>query len=171
MASRATRASSAAAPDVTVYAFEPIPELHRELALNVELNGVTATLFPCGLAAESGSAVFTYYPQLSILSGRFGDGTEAAALAGAHASLLLRAEDDRAELAGAIGDLVADRVAEGRAVTCALRTLSEVIDEHGVDRIDLLKIDAEKSELAVLRGVRAEHWGLIRQGSSATRGR
>ena len=44
-----------------------------------------------------------------------------------------------------------------------MRTLSEVIREQDVDRIDLLKIDAEKSELEVLEGIQAEDWGLIRQ--------
>ena len=155
--------AASSAPDVTVYAFEPIPQLHDELALNVELNGVTAKLFPCGLAEAPGSAEFTYYPKLSILSGRFGDDSSATALAEAHASLKLRSEDDGAELAGAIDELVAERVADSRTVTCALRTLSDVIDEHDVARIDLLKIDAEKSEWEVLRGIRPEHWQRIRQ--------
>jgi hypothetical protein len=44
-----------------------------------------------------------------------------------------------------------------------LRTLSEIVDEERVMRIDLLKIDAERSERDVLAGIRAEHWGLIRQ--------
>jgi hypothetical protein len=46
---------------------------------------------------------------------------------------------------------------------CPLRTLSEIIDEERVTRIDLLKIDAERSERDVLAGIRNEHWGLIRQ--------
>jgi hypothetical protein len=46
---------------------------------------------------------------------------------------------------------------------CRLRTLSEIVDEEGVTRIDLLKVDVEKSERDVLGGIREEHWGLIRQ--------
>jgi len=46
---------------------------------------------------------------------------------------------------------------------CRLRTLSEIVDEEGVARIDLLKVDVEKSEREVLAGVREQHWGLIRQ--------
>ncbi len=41
--------------------------------------------------------------------------------------------------------------------------LSEIVDEERVTRIDLLKIDAERSEKEILAGIRAEHWGLIRQ--------
>jgi hypothetical protein len=46
---------------------------------------------------------------------------------------------------------------------CRLRTLSEIVDEERVARIDLLKIDAERSELEILAGIRTEHWRLIRQ--------
>jgi acyl carrier protein len=44
-----------------------------------------------------------------------------------------------------------------------LTTLSDVISEHQVDRIDLLKIDVEKSEFDVLSGLRAEDWAKVRQ--------
>jgi hypothetical protein len=46
---------------------------------------------------------------------------------------------------------------------CRLRTLSEIVAEERITRIDLLKIDAERSEKEILAGIRAEHWGLIRQ--------
>jgi hypothetical protein len=46
---------------------------------------------------------------------------------------------------------------------CRLRRLSEIVDEEGVTRIDLLKIDAERSEREVLAGIRSEHWPMIRQ--------
>jgi acyl carrier protein len=44
-----------------------------------------------------------------------------------------------------------------------LTTLSSVIEKQGLKRIDLLKINAEKSELDVLRGIRHEDWGKIEQ--------
>jgi hypothetical protein len=44
---------------------------------------------------------------------------------------------------------------------CELRTLSDVIAEHRIERIDLLKVDVEKSELDVLEGIRAEDWPKI----------
>ena len=56
-----------------------------------------------------------------------------------------------------------DTYLESEIYGCELRTLSDVIDEHGVERIDLLKIDAEKSELDILLGLRDEHWPRVRQ--------
>ena len=42
-------------------------------------------------------------------------------------------------------------------------TISEIIDQERVSRINLLKVDVEKSEREVLAGIRAEHWSLIDQ--------
>ncbi|MDP9121532.1 MAG: FkbM family methyltransferase, partial [Acidobacteriota bacterium] len=41
--------------------------------------------------------------------------------------------------------------------------LSEVIREHAVERIDLLKIDVEKSEAEVLLGLAPEDWPKVSQ--------
>jgi hypothetical protein len=48
-------------------------------------------------------------------------------------------------------------------VECSLRTLSEVVHEQEVARIDLLKVDVEKAELDVLEGIDAADWPIIRQ--------
>ena len=153
---------SSCAPDATVYAFEPIPELHRELSANTKLNGVNAHVFRCGMAREPGRAVFTYYPHVSMLSGRFAAQSEALALVNAYTATQVDGAE-AAAVGGELADLAARRLAERHEVDCELRTVSEVIDSQGVERIDLLKIDAEKSELEILRGVRAEHWPRIRQ--------
>jgi acyl carrier protein len=44
-----------------------------------------------------------------------------------------------------------------------MKTLSEVIRENSVQRIDLLKIDVEKGELDVLAGINSRDWSRIRQ--------
>ena len=48
-------------------------------------------------------------------------------------------------------------------VDCSLRTLSAVIDEYGVEKIDLLKIDVEGGEADVLGGLEERHWGIVQQ--------
>ena len=49
------------------------------------------------------------------------------------------------------------------SVECPMRTISDVIREHQVPRIDLLKVDVEKAELDVLEGIEAADWTIIRQ--------
>lgn len=56
-----------------------------------------------------------------------------------------------------------EKIAGLEVVEARVRTLSAVIDEVGVERIDVLKIDVEGKELDVLRGIRAAHWPLVQQ--------
>ncbi|MEM1179675.1 MAG: FkbM family methyltransferase [Acidobacteriota bacterium] len=46
---------------------------------------------------------------------------------------------------------------------CRLRPLGDLIDERGIERIDLLKVDVEGSELSVLDSIRDDQWPMIRQ--------
>ncbi len=142
-----------------VYAFEPVPALFELLRLNLALYGLDARPFACGLAETARTAALTYYPHVSILSGRFADQQEerAAVLA------FLRHQQVLDDLDGAaLDELLAERL-RGERVLCQFRTVSEIIREQGIERIDLLKIDVEKSELDVLAGIAAEDWPKIRQ--------
>lgn len=150
-------------PGSSVYAFEPIPELFDWLSVNVDVHGVRARLFNVGLGAAGGEAVFRYYPGLSILSGRYADEARDRAAVEAHLRALGEADAvDAGRGRDLLDELLDDRL-QGREVRCRIRTVSEVIDEHDVARVDLLKIDAERSEWEVLSGVEERHWGRIRQ--------
>jgi hypothetical protein len=46
---------------------------------------------------------------------------------------------------------------------CEMTTVSAVIAEHGIERIDLLKIDAEGAEWDILEGIDDGDWPRIRQ--------
>jgi 31-O-methyltransferase len=140
---------------VRIFAFEPSPVAFECLKANIELHGIDARVFECGLSSESGTAEFTFYPTNTVCSGF-------------HVNL----ETDR----GTTKTYMVNRGVSPRAADmflgilfkkttfpCRLRTLSEIVDEEHVTRIDLLKIDAERSEKRILAGIRAEHWELIRQ--------
>src|SRR5262245_40520044 len=57
-------------PAVRVYSFAPIPEPFQQLAMNAGLYGWDISPRQVAIGAEIGTARFTYYPNLSILSGR-----------------------------------------------------------------------------------------------------
>lgn len=142
-------------PRVRIYAFEPSPPTFACLKANVEFHGVDARLFECGLSREPGTAEFTFYPANTVRSGF-------------HVDL---ETDRKTTKTYMMNSGVAERNAElflgmlfkKTTFSCPLRTLSEIIDEERVTRIDLLKIDAERSERDVLAGIRDRHWGMIRQ--------
>ncbi len=161
------------AKDVDVYAFEPIPETFSALAANLgRANPSRLRAFPCGLSHTSGSARFLFTPNMATLSSLYGedDGelrdqvTEALsrniALTPPHLRWLRFLPRSLREYLLA---KTTRSMFEQHAVTSSLRTLSEIVHEEQVQRIDLLKIDVEKSELDVLAGIEAPHWGLIQQ--------
>ena len=125
------------------------------LKANIELHGVDARVFECGLSRESGTAEFTFYPANTVRSGFHVDlevdrGTTKT-------YMLNSGFSERA------ADMYLGFLFKKTTFPCNLRTLSEIVDEERVARIDLLKIDAERSEREILAGIRPEHWGLIRQ--------
>ena len=54
-------------------------------------------------------------------------------------------------------------LSEGRTVRCPLDTISGIIDRQRIPDVVLLKIDVERAELAVLQGIRSDHWPRIHQ--------
>ncbi|MEM7356061.1 MAG: amino acid adenylation domain-containing protein, partial [Acidobacteriota bacterium] len=140
-----------------VFAFEPIPQVYDILRRNHELYGIAGGAFDCGLAAEPGSARFTYYPQVSLISGRFGAATQERDVVRA----FLQQQEDGVD-SGGLEELLDERL-RAEEVDCRLSTVSEMLRTEALDRIDLLKVDVEKSELEVLRGVAEDDWPKIRQ--------
>ncbi len=135
---------------VRVFACEPMPESAEFYRFNAYLHGVDAVVTTCGVSDAPGRAVFTYYPEMSLLSGRFADeGVEEAMLRRVIGNTAGGGGGDE----GVLGELLAQRL-RGEPVEVELRTVSQVIRDFGLEVVDLLKVDAEKSELAVLRGSR-----------------
>ncbi|WP_242046405.1 MULTISPECIES: non-ribosomal peptide synthetase [Calothrix] len=150
-------------PNCAIYAFEPIEPVFEALRINTSLYGLNVKLFNCGLASEIKTETFTYYPQLSLISGRFVDGEEERAVV---KSFLLNqqsvAQDNTALSMEIIDELLEARLTSQK-LTCQLTTISNIIREHQLECIDLLKVDVEKSELDVLAGIDEEDWSKIRQ--------
>ena len=145
-----------------IYAFEPIPPIREILTLNLSLYGINAKISECGLGCKTGEAEFTYYPNISILSGRFASAIDERKTL---TSFLRnqRSEEKEVRLSDEqIDELIGKRL-KSEHYTCPIKTLSEVICENAVEKIDLLKIDVEKSELDVLTGIDANDWSKFDQ--------
>jgi FkbM family methyltransferase len=54
---------------------------------------------------------------------------------------------------------------EGVAMPVAVTTVSDLLCDLGLDRVDVLKIDVERAELEVLQGIAAHHWPAIRHAA------
>ncbi|WOP38632.1 FkbM family methyltransferase [Streptomyces sp. Li-HN-5-13] len=160
--------------DVRIYAFEPMPPLHATLERNARefFNGCL-TVFPYGLASRDDELDFSYVPAATIFSSSLRDQAN------------IEAERQRVTAAvvemvrqGGLGPVLRRvpafvlRTLVGRRLRVMrrlerhrvrVRPLSSVLDEQGIDRIDLLKVDVEGAELDVLEGIEERHWPLLRQ--------
>jgi len=164
-------------PAARIYAFEPVAELFETLGWNTRLYAPRARLFPFGLSDRRRLERFTYYPRYTMMSGQsvYAD-PEGEVEVIRHFLENQRLEENQrrgaghregdAENAGALLEQV-DELLEGRfegeLLEVELRPLSEVLEGEGIERVDLLKIDVQRAELDVLRGLRDEDWERIHQ--------
>lgn len=156
-----------------LYVFEPIPEIYNYLEINLKtLLPHPFFLFPFGLGEIEQELEFTYFPKATALSTRY---IEELEVERQHYYSLAKESLKEAPFPWnlltylpsyfttyLLKQLINKRL-ESEVVVSSIKPLSKVIDDYQVERIDLLKIDVEKSELDVLQGIDLKHWNLIRQ--------
>ncbi len=159
-------------PGGRLLALEPVPVIHEVLAENLRKHlpeDVEAETRPVGLSDRTGTARIRYFPRVSADS----------ALARPDRRRKVRAITANWErrmgdtfpalrrlprfLRPAFTHLMLAWLYRGRTVDCRLTTLGTLADEAGLDRIDLLKIDAENHDREVLAGIPGTLWPRIRQ--------
>jgi FkbM family methyltransferase len=161
--------------DASVFSFEPIPDTFELLKRNAERhNNLNLQLYNFGLSDEAGTATFTHYPKSNICSTMFPQDSDE------YLDNNLQYVIDKIRERGAVPRMILDRTPSfirrllfhlifcryyraQVSVECKLCTISDVIDEQGIQRIDYLKVDTEGAELNVLKGIRSDHWPIIRQ--------
>jgi FkbH-like protein/FkbM family methyltransferase len=150
--------------DPEIFAFEPSPIVFDLLRANCAAYGDPARVraFNCGVAETKGSARFTFYEHSSVFSSFHPDAREDRAAVQAVVRNVLQHELPGAVEDADIEDLTSERL-RAETIECPLTSVSDIIRENGIARIHLLKIDAEKSELGILRGIEEAHWPLIEQ--------
>jgi amino acid adenylation domain-containing protein/FkbM family methyltransferase len=149
--------------NLRVYAFEPAKPLFDLLQINTELYCDGTKLFHCGLSNRAGAASLTFYPSFSMMSGFY---TDPQAEASTMKSFIQSQQTPESPELSAneryYDELLSSRF-ESEVHESELKTLHTIIEEEGIERIDLLKIDVEKSELDVFNGIDEHDWQKIKQ--------
>jgi len=150
-------------PKARILAFEPNPHLQPILRANLSLFAPEAAAFEVGLSDEERSAEFTFFPGFSLLSGLYADAeTEKQVVTSFLENQGASGSEEARSLAREAEALLQERF-ESRRLEVRLRPLSAVLAEQRIERVGLLKVNAEKAELEVLRGIRGEDWARIDQ--------
>jgi FkbM family methyltransferase len=142
-------------PGLRFRCFEPLPPVAAVLEANLARFGVDAVVMPVAVSDKAGRVRFSWYPNNTVMSGLHTD--EAADRAVSRRYLTNFGVDEDSI------DYLLAKTFETQEIACDTVRLSDVIERDQVGRIDLLKIDVEKSERAVLQGIDAAHWPRIRR--------
>ncbi|MBL6449153.1 amino acid adenylation domain-containing protein [Fulvivirga sp. 29W222] len=147
--------------DVKVYSFEPLKPVFEVMETNTSLYDIDVTPYNVGLSKENGEVEFTYYPNNTALSGRYGE--EHGDKEILRRTMFNQSNQSSISLSDAEIEEILDERIHGEQVKCQIRRLSDIIKENNITRIDYLKVDVERSELDVLLGIDEEDWSKIRQ--------
>jgi len=151
-------------PRATVFAFEPSPVAFCALKANCEAYGPRLRPFNVGVSDRRGSAPLACYGKSSLFSSFHSNADEDRQAIKAVVANLVRAELGRTteSVDEYVEELMTDRLNQ-QTFECPLLSVSDIIRENGLQRVDLLKVDAEKCELEILRGIDGSLWPLIDQ--------
>jgi amino acid adenylation domain-containing protein/FkbM family methyltransferase len=154
--------ASRLARGLRVISFEPNPAAFECLKANAEAWNPSARCLPLGLSQENGWAELTFFEGLSLLSGFHADAATEREVVKNYVLNQQAGSTGDEPLSPEIDEVI-DHQLRAKKVTAQVRTLTSVIAEEGLDRIDLLKVNVEKSELEVLLGLGPADWPKIRQ--------
>lgn len=152
------------ASNTTIYSFEPSPPIFQLLSANAKIYGENIHLFNLGVSDRKAEAEFTFYEKSSVFSSFSAnkDADEHAIRSVIENMVRDNAAIDKEQIDQLVEDLISDRLTSTQYI-CQLTSLSDIISENQIEQIDLLKIDAEKSELSILRGISESDWPKIKQ--------
>ncbi|HEX6873879.1 MAG TPA: FkbM family methyltransferase [Micromonosporaceae bacterium] len=157
--------ASRQARGVRLVAVEPNPDALPYLRANLGLYAESAQVVDVAVSDHAGTAELTSFPELTYLSGLGSRQDAASELVRSHfrstGGDTVDGSGDGAERAALLADANRRLAAVSHEVVTV--TLSQLIDRLELDRVDLLKINAEGAELRILRGLRPEHWSRIGQ--------
>ena len=146
--------------DSRVFSVEPIPELVDCLRSNLSEFGERAKILNCACGSKSQhSAEITFFPNVPAMSSRYPDIEKEARLL---RSLLNNSRPLSASNDHDYGQETLEDLFVARSQSSKLITVSDIIDQHSIEAIDLLKIDVQRGEDTILDGIGSEDWTKIR---------
>jgi len=155
--------------DIHIHCFEPIPEIYNILKQNAKysLNKNFQT-YRIGLSNTNKKLTFTYYPNspaLSTSKPEIWENDEAHFFSAVEGSISNIPK--KIWWARLIPKFLTPIIAKylklnNKQVTTQVIALSEFIEHQQIKIIHLLKIDCEGEEINVLRGIKKEHWAIIK---------
>ena len=164
-----TRFIAQQAQNLTIFAFEPVPIIYKVLEANLKDLQAKVKPYNIGLAESSQKTKIHYYPKVSADSAitPFDWDLKVNQFVQNYNEFVVEmmpiAKIVPKFLRRFVVRIWLKKFYKSEMLDCELRSISDIIHEHNLERIDLLKVDAENYEWEVLRGIKEEDWNKIRQ--------
>jgi len=168
----------AAKQGAQVYAYEPMPSTYGVLQQNVKAHGLCRLVHArnIGLSDRVEEKMMFHYLNLSVcdawvaqdklfdhLVENWETALEILENADPDQYSAIRRLESQSQQQDAAHQWIKKLSTSAVQIRCKFDTLSQVISEENIRTIDLLKLDAELADWEILRGVKVEDWGRIRQ--------
>lgn len=154
--------------NISIYSFEPIPEIYKSLKKNAELSlNPNFKTYMMGLSNKKQILDFTYYPNSPALStshpevwqndkNHFNSAVEGSILT-------MGSQFWWSKLIPKVFiPFIAKYLqANQQKISSQVITLSDFVEKEKIQKIKLLKIDCEGEEINVLYGIQKNHWEKI----------
>ncbi|MBI45710.1 MAG: hypothetical protein CMG66_06080 [Candidatus Marinimicrobia bacterium] len=154
---------------IEIFAFEPIKNIYDVLKQNSILSqNKKFKTYNYGISDKNGEEQFQYFPNSPALSSSKNE------IVQSKEQLLLALEGSLHHApkkwwwANLIPKFIYPYIINNLIknpinTTCSIKTLSNVIKENQISKINLLKIDCEGNELNVIKGIASKDWNIIKQ--------
>ena len=160
------------------YAYEPIPPTFELLQHNIHLHGFDNIVHArnIGLSDRAEAKIMFHYPALSVCDSWTAQDSWFELMAENWENtlhILKTADPDQYKAICSLGSKSQQQVAVRQVIEkisaspveikCKFDTLPGVIAQENIQSIGLLKLDAERADWEILKGVKAQDWDRIRQ--------
>lgn len=139
-------------PGARIIAVEPVKLLCEAIRLNAELHNMDIAVANVAAADLKSTIELQFYPSNTVMSGIItGDCSAEVTL-----RRYLRQQNpgiDEEDI-----DILIEECLVPQIELCQSERLTDILNAYGVEKVDLLKIDAEHSELLVLKGIDESTW-------------
>jgi len=157
------------AQNLRIFAFEPVPIIFKVMKENLRNLPADLKIYNIGLAEKNKNTKIHYYPKVSADSAiipfdwelkvnQYVQNYNETIVKWMPIAKIIPKALRRRVVSTGLKNLY-----KAELVDCSLRPLSDIISENKIERIDLLKIDAENYEKEVLGGIRDNDWDKIQQ--------
>ncbi len=155
--------------NLQIFTFEPVPQIHACLLKNIENLDSKITALNLGLSDSEREDEINYFPLVSGDSAidTFDFDRKVQGYLDTYKETVCKTNHFAAIVPVFLRKKVIawnlKKLYTPQKVKIKLKTLSQIIKEYGIEKIDLLKLDAENHETEVLSGIEKPDWIKIRQ--------